>query len=480
MTFTDKYLNGKDMKPREKMFQVRESEGFGVRVLPSGLRIFIFIYTIAGKRRQMNLGDYPDVTLAIARDRAADARKALKHGKDPQEVGFEWHRDPEREKREITKAEEAEKKNPTVTKLAAEYMEKHAKKNKRESSWTEDQRLLDKNVLPAWGDRKANAVKKRDVVLLLESYSDRPALTHNLFKLIRKMFNFAVSRDILEYTPCTGINIDEIASVTSRERVLKEPADNNGIDEILTFWTELEKASMTDATKRILKLILVTGQRPGEVAGINKDEVSAEEWEEKDSSGKTVKKWAGTWWTIPVARRKVKEKSKNKPQPHRVYLSKMALELLGEPDESGYYFPSPVIKTDENDNPIFQHIDENAVAYAIRRNLKDYKPRRPTKGDTAKMVKVKEERKMDIEHFTPHDLRRTCSTRLAELGFKDEVNDAILGHAKKGVVAIYNKYAYAREKIAAMEAWERKLNNILTGSKGNVTSIQAGKRANSR
>jgi len=447
MKFSDKFIF--NLKPKAKQYYKREAEGFAIRVLPSGVKTWLFIYTITGKRRQMNLGDYPDISLAKAKERLIDVRQAFKDGKDPQEVGFEWHRNPERDRREAAKKAEAESKDPTVKKLAQEYIEKHAKVNKRESSAKEDQRILDKDVLPVWGERKAKDIRKRDVVLLLEEVAKRgPALTHNVFKLVRKMFNFAVSRDILEFTPCTGIKIDDYAQVHSRDRVLKEPENNNGLDEIFTFWKELDKASMSDETKRALRLILVTGQRPGEIAGIHESEVD------------------GRWWTIPVERRKVKEKSKNKPQPHRVYLNDMAIELLGEPSVGGYYFPSPVNKTDDHGTPIYQHIDKNALAYAVRRNLKDYKPRRTIKGKVISMVKVKEDRKMEIEHFTPHDLRRSCSTRLAALGYKDEVNDAILGHVKQGVIGIYNQYKYDPEKKRAMEAWGRKLKSIITGKVG--------------
>jgi integrase len=444
MKFTDKGVAS--LKPEAKQYYQRESEGFTVRVLPSGVKTWLYIYTISGKRRQMNLGEYPDVSLADARERAADARKVLnRENIDPQEYGFDWHRNPERERRELAEKIEEDLKNPSVTDLAKEYMEKHARENKRESSAKEDQRLLNKDVLPVWGERKAKDIRKRDVILLLENAAKRgPALTHNIFKLVRKMYNFAVSRDILESTPCAGVKIDEIAAISSRDRVLKEPKDNGGIDEIVTFWNELEKAAMTTEVKNILKLILVTGQRPGEVAGIHSREID------------------GHWWTIPVERRKVKKKSKNPPQPHRVYLSNLALQLIGEID--GYAFPSPANKFDDEGNVIrFTHIDDNAVAYAVRRNLKDYQPRRKIKGETIKMVKVAEDRKMAIDHFTPHDLRRTCSTRLAELGYKDEVNDAILGHVKAGVVGIYNRYKYDKEKQRAMEAWERKLKNILSG-----------------
>jgi len=215
MKFTDKFIL--NLKPKDKMYQFRESEGFGVRVLPSGLRIFIFVYTIAGKRRQMNLGDYPDVTLGKARDRAADARKALKDGKDPQEIGFEWHKNPEREKREAFKAEEEDRRNPTVKALAEDYMKRHAKATKRESSWKEDERLLNINVLPLWGDRKAKDITRRDVKELLESYKDRPALCNNVLKVTRKMYNFACEWDIIEFTPFTGVK------ALYRLPVVKEP-----------------------------------------------------------------------------------------------------------------------------------------------------------------------------------------------------------------------------------------------------------------
>ncbi len=442
MKFSDKGIS--NLKPRAKQYYVREADGFTIRILPSGVKTWLFIYTISGKRRQMNLGDYPDISLSNARGRAGDARQVLKEGKDPQEVGFEWHRNPEREKREAAKKAEEDRKNPTVRKLAEEYLEKHAKVQKRESSWTEDERLLNKDVLPVWGGRKANEIRKRDCTLLLESFQDRPALCNNILKLTRKMFNFAVERDILEFSPFTGVKAP--VKITHRERTLSE-------SEIKALWnTELPKASMSDEVKRILKLILVTGQRPGEVAGIHAREVD------------------GNWWTIPT------ERAKNKTT-HRVFLTKTALELLGEPSLGGFYFLSPVIKTDANDNPVYQHIDENAVAYAIRRNLKDYQPRRTIKGDAVKMVKVAEDKKMEMAHFTPHDLRRTCATFLAKIGFSDEVIDAVLGHKKQGVVKIYNQHKYDVEKQKAMEAWERKLNFITTGKESRVIPLRAKKKA---
>jgi integrase len=82
-----------------------------------------------------------------------------------------------------------------------------------------------------------------------------------------------------------------------------------------------------------------------------------------------------------------------------------------------------------------------------------------------------------MEAWTPHDLRRTAATNISALGFSDEVIDAVLNHVKKGVIAIYNRHRYDKEKQAALESWERKLLNILAGkASGKIVSIRQGRK----
>ncbi len=420
MKFTDKMIS--NLKPKEKHYVIREGDGFAIRVQPTNHKIWLFIYTIIGKRRWMNLGDYPDISLAMARDRLTDARKALKDGRDPQDVGFEWHRDPERERRVAAQNAEDELKNPTVKELAKSYMELHAKRKKRESCWKEDERLLNKDVLPVWGERKASDITRRDVKDLLESVVVRgPALAANIKKLVSKMFSFAVDEEILESSPCIKIALP--APVPKRDRVLS-PKE---IHALLT--KELPKASMSSEVKRMLQLILVTVQRPGEVAGMHRREID------------------GKWWTIPG------ERTKN-GRTHRVYLTDLALELIG--DREGYIFPTPVGEG-------VTHIDENALAYAIRRNMKNYQPRRPIKGDSIKMVAVKEEKKMDMEHFTPHDLRRTANTLMASMKVAHEHRERVMNHAQEKLDGIYNLHDYDDEKRQALLVLEQKIKNIRAG-----------------
>jgi integrase len=430
MKFTDMAI--KNLKQESKQYYKRESDGFAIRVLPSGVKTWLLIYTIAGKRRQMNLGEYPGVTLAGARDRLTDVRKVLKDGKDPQEVGFEWHKNPERDKREAEKQALIELSNPTVEMLINEFIEKHSMPNKR--CWRDDKRLLEYDALPAWGNRKLKDIAKRDVVLLLESIIERgsPGSANNNFKLIRRMFNYAVEKDIIQYrdNPCVGVKMP--APLIKKDRVLND-------EEMRLFWRNLETCNVSDELLRALRLILVTGQRPGEVIGMHSSEID------------------GNWWTIPI------ERSKNK-KAHRIYLTDTAIKLIGqlevfnnktqEMEPKGYIFRCP--HTSKN-----KPISNSVPAQVVRRNIAA-----PVMAEGKQVLDTEgnpvTENLLGVANFTPHDLRRTMATYLSKAKFMDEVIDAVLNHTKQGIIAVYNQNKYDDEKREALIEWEYNLKCILS------------------
>lgn len=388
MKFSDKYIES--LKPTDKINDVREANGFGIRVLPSGVKTWFFIYRMDGKRRFMNLGHYPGITLAEARKKYRAAFDLYEHGKDPARLADE--------------AKEERRKAPTVADLCEEYIERHAKPNKR--SWAKDDEILNRDVIPAWGKRKAADITKRDVINLLEGIVDRgaPSMANYCFAVIRKMFNFAVERDVLEVSPCMRIKLP--APKQTRARTLTEA-------EIKTLWSNLDDCAMSDEIRRALKLILLTAQRPGEVIGMHASEID------------------GHWWTIPA------DRAKN-GKTHRVYLTATVRELIGETQGKGYIFPTPSAKKE-------QAIAPQALIVALARNMAA--------------------NRLEVDHFTPHDLRRTAATFMAEAREMDEVIDAVLNHAKQGVIKVYNQYRYDREKQAALESWENKIKIILAGEK---------------
>jgi integrase len=304
---------------------------------------------------------------------------------------------------EQDKKEESHR-SPSVKRLVDEYIEKHAKEKKR--SWKEDHRILHKDVIPRWGKRKARDITRRDIILLLDEIKERGALiqANRTLAVIRKMYSFAMGRGVLDASPCVAIEAP--SKENRRDRVFNE-------DEIKAFWEKLHTAKMEQTTSLALKLQLVTAQRKGEVTGA--------EWVDFD--------FKSGWWTIPL------EKSKNK-LPHRVPLSSLALKILNElkgiVGDSQWLFPSPREG---------QHIAETSVDHAVRINADHF----------------------EIDHFTPHDLRRTAASQMTGSGIERLTVSKVLNHVESGVTAVYDRHSYDKEKKSALSKWSRKLESIISG-----------------
>jgi integrase len=435
--------------------------GFGIRIYPGGTMTFFYQYKVDGKRRTMALGNYVpsskkggEQSLKVARElyQAELAKvKALRRGSadgvDPVAEIKRQERERRDTERQRIEDEQKEMAALTVDTLASDYVKLYAEKFKK--SWKKDEQILNRDVLPLWGKRKAESIKRTDVVSLLDGIVARnaPIMANNTFAVIRKMFNWAVEKGKLENTPCTGLKSP--APKAECDRTLSEA-------EIKTLWVSLDRTdlNMSFEVKKALKLELVTAQRPGEVAGLHTKEID------------------GNWWTVPA------ERSKNKRE-HRVYLTSMALVLIDESiaevkrvrkltggkDYSGFIFPTPHRKKE-------QAIGETALPIAVQRNLNF--PLTDEKGDPIydDNGEPLTENRLEIEQFTPHDLRRTASTFMSEIGFMDEIIDAVLNHKKKGIIKTYNKNKYDKEKQMALEAWERKLKSITTSKEIKVIPMQ--------
>ncbi|MCG8016993.1 MAG: tyrosine-type recombinase/integrase [Candidatus Thiodiazotropha sp. 'RUGA'] len=411
MKFTDRKI--KNLKPKSERYEVWEGNGLGMRVTPKGVKSWVFMYRFQEKARRLTLGRYPKMTVAEAHSEHGKALLALEKGIDPGKVEVEKRRENRRA--------------PTVKMLVEEYIEKWAKPRKR--SWKKDQSTLDRDVVSEWGRRKAKDITRRDVVILLDGIVDRgaPIQANRTLAVIRKMFNFAVSRDIVASNPC--LQVKPPAPENQRDRTLSA-------DEIKTLWNELDRVglksgndeekpiSMSKGTALALQFQLLTAQRKGEVA--------AAEWSEVDLEGKV--------WTIPA------EKSKNN-LPHRVPLSPQAVSLLEpikkESKKSIWLFPSPRGQGKK-------HILETAIDHAVRLNQEH----------------------IGVNHWVPHDLRRTAASMMTSIGISRLVVSKILNHVESGITAVYDRHSYDAEKRNALEAWGRKLDQILIGgNKGKVIPI---------
>ena len=400
MKFTDRYLQS--LKPKEKDYRVREGHGFAVRVLPSGVKRFEYIYTINGKRRILHLGNYPATKLADARQAFHNATTLTNKRLDPQEKPAPPPPSPE---------------ELSVQKLAELWIKEWSKVH-HSDKWHNTLKLaLEKDLLSLYGERLATEIRRRDAIQILEVIAKRaPGQAVNFHKAARGMYAYAVEREILDYNPFADIKAAKTIPSMKQQSRKRTLAD----DEIKHVWSAIDTGGGSDCTKLVLKLILVTGQRPGEVCGMHRSEIN------------------DNWWTIPP------ERSLKNDEEQRVFLSPLALTLIGA--KRGYICPG------EPDMPI----SENSVAHHVRRKV----------SNTGKISYY------GLPRWTPHDLRRTFGTGVIRLGATREIMEAILGHTIPGVAGVYNRHKYDPEKKKWSLKWSTWLEKIL-----NITTTGTEKKS---
>ncbi len=365
-------------------------KNFGLRVTADGRKTFIVRYRASGRRRRITVGTYPLMSLADARE---SAKKIL--------GGVQLGIDPGAKKEEF-------RKSATFEELSTDFLENYAWLNKKESSVREDKRMLEKEVLPAFGRLKVLEVSKQDVKRLLAATVKRGAPVHanRLYSLIRKIFNFGISEEYLTANPCEGMQ-RPLKDEPSRERVLRP-------GEIRSIWLALDKVSPMWAA--YFRLLLLTGQRGGEVRLM--------EWKDLD--------FETSLWEIPA------EKTKN-GKPHSVYLSPQARQVI-----------STLRKNEKTD---FVFADERKkIPQPIQTHHKVLKV-------------IKAESGVD---FWPHDFRRTCATNLAALGFEWKLIQQILNHSdtRKSATDAYVRHSYGPEKQEALRIWGLRIVEVVKVSIG--------------
>ncbi|NVN92308.1 MAG: integrase arm-type DNA-binding domain-containing protein [Desulfuromonadales bacterium] len=218
ISFTDKLISS--LKPKNSKYYKREGRGFAVQVLPSGCKTFMYIYTLAGKRKHLNLGIYPATSLAIARKKFMDAAILVAEGKDPQvQVNL-----PEPVMPVIAENQEKEL---TVSILAEMYLE-WSKQNHSPSWYNTNRMSLFNDVIPVWGDRLITTIRRRDAIALIEKVAIRaPGQARNVLKAARSMFDYALQREYIDASPFIKIS-KAVPSVRpkDRERILSDDEVN--------------------------------------------------------------------------------------------------------------------------------------------------------------------------------------------------------------------------------------------------------------
>jgi hypothetical protein len=209
----------------------RSIPGFHMRISPRGPKTFGVMYRHAGRVRRMTFGTFPPLKLADARERAKEELRKVAKGEDPG----------------AQKAGEREANSSTV--LAEDYLNRYAKTKKK--SWKEDQRIINNKLNPVIGNITAKCVTPAQIRELLDGIAARaPIEANRTLATVRKIYNWALSQDLVESNPCQGISAP--GAEHQRHRVLSE-------DEIRKLWREFDKE--TPGVGATFKLRLITAQR---------------------------------------------------------------------------------------------------------------------------------------------------------------------------------------------------------------------------
>tara|TARA_R110002020_G_scaffold6361_13_gene26900 strand:+ start:178 stop:1398 length:1221 start_codon:yes stop_codon:yes gene_type:complete len=364
--------------------------GLSLRVSPNGTKTWNVIFTREsdGAKQRVKLGRYPSLTLEKARTAALKMVTAVSEGDDPSE--------DKRTRRDAM----------TVVDLGGLYIEKYAKRNKK--SWAEDERILKVEVYSVIGKMKALAVKRRDVLDIIEAKAEAGFMAQStqILAVVRKMFNWAVDAEHLASSPAAGIK--PRGKPVRRDRVLSDT-------EVGTIWNALPGAALADKTRDVIRLLFLTGQRSGEVCGMTRGEIDLDRRS----------------WILPGRRTK-------NGQGHIVPLSDTAFEIVKRGLDDA---------DDEADAPLFSRveaaIESNAISKAVRLKLQ-----------------------IVNEPWTPHDIRRTVATGMAGQGVAPHVVEAALNHVsgfKAGVAGTYNRHMYEHEKRRALDMWAEHVEAVAIG-----------------
>jgi integrase len=379
-------------KPAARRREIPDSgcRGLYLIVQPTGRKAWAVRYRFEGTTRKLTLD--AGLTLAAARQAATAALRELEQGRDPAALKFDAEA--------AAKKAAAERAGDTVDNLAAQFIEQHAKRKTRRNSWRQTEHVFYKIVLPAWRGRIIHDLERRHIRELVENVAvDRPVLANRALAHLSKFFNWLCERDVIKASPCAGVKPP--AKETARDRVLSDA-------EIKALWHACD--SIGGAAGAVVKLMLLTGQRCGEVVGMKRSEIS------------------GDVWTLPP------ERTKNS-QRHEVPLSAQALAIIEAIPgvDGGYLFTASPTRRLGNIAPAKVALD----AYM--------KP---------------------VQPWVLHDLRRTTATGLASLGIKLPVVEQCLNHKSgsfRGIVAVYQKYEYAVEKRDALTRWGNHVEQLVSG-----------------
>ncbi len=361
--------------------------GMALRVSYGGGKSFVYFYRVGGRLRRMTLGPFPAMSLAAARDAWRAAREEAQVG-----------RDPAKSRKRGAPAMDFE----SVARdwLKRDRPRKHPRKDR---STRELERVLERELIPAWGHRSIADIAKRDVLELIDGIADRGSviMARRVQSMVHRLFFWSVARGIIQVNPAAAL--PKPGHEVQRDRVLSDA-------ELLAVWNAAVTLSWPYGDA--IRLLILSGAR--------RDEIGQLRWCEIEPDNRQIK---------------LEGKRTKSGEAHLIPLSTPALAII------------------ENICPVAD------CEFVFTMNGK----RAVTGWSTAK-DKLDGACQFSSP-WRLHDLRRTVATGLQRLGVNLQVIEAVLGHvsgSRSGVVRTYQRHSFDAEKAAALEAWGAHVMSLLT------------------
>ncbi|EOU2519285.1 integrase domain-containing protein [Vibrio cholerae] len=279
----------KNAKAKEKEYYLVDGQGLKLRVLPSGSKQWLFNYyrPTNGKRANLNLGRFPDVSLVQARKASLNAKELIAQGIDPQD---------DRKRQQQVHKEIHEHTFENVTKDWFAIKQHDVTPDYALDIW----RSLELHIFPHIANKPIKALTAPEIIELLKPIEAKGSLetVKRLTQRLNEVMNFATNCGLIQANPLTGI-----------KAAFKKPKKENMAAltpaELPELMAAIANASIKRTTRCLLEWQLHTMTRPAEASGARWNEIN---WDEKI-------------WTIPAERMK-------KRREHRIPLTEQMLALL--------------------------------------------------------------------------------------------------------------------------------------------------------
>lgn len=392
----------KAMKPQGKTYKVTDRDGMYVLVMPSGAITFRYDYRLNGRRETVIIGRYgpAGVSLARAREKLIDAKRAVQEGRSPAQ-------EKQRDKRRLKEA-----------KSFGEFAERWFQEGRMADSTKAMRRsIYERDVLSKFRNRLLTEITPDDLRDLCAKVKERgaPATAIHIRDIVKQIYGFAILHGEKVANPADDVEPASIASFVPKDRALSPT-------EIRIMLGQLEHVPTLPTIRLGMKLFLLTMVRKSELQDATWDEIDFE----------------NAVWSIPKERMK-------RSKAHNVYLSQQVIDIFVAlktcAGNSRYVLPSRY----DADAPMSRATFNRITAAVVGRAKKEGLP---------------------LEPFTVHDLRRTGSTLLNELGFNSDWIEKCLAHEDgRSSRGIYNKAEYEHQRRHMMQEWANLIDAWVAGQK---------------